>query len=200
MCRFPRINFTSVEQPAIFSMPAPESEVDRLSVRPLREEDLNKVRIWRNSDHVRKEMIFQEIISHTDQLEWWARTREAEEEHFIYSCDGEDVGLLSMKPRDEERTFEAGIFCGEERFLGHFVNFSALIWLYDYAFLAREMLTAYGQVRAENQRALRINTFLGFAKHSEETSGIFLLKLEKARYIKRMEKFRGNSAVSPRPD
>lgn len=167
-----------------------------LSVRPLGEEDLNQVLIWRNSDHVRNEMLSQAVISEADHLNWWAQTRETLEEHFIYTYVGEDVGLLSMKPRVEERTFEAGIYCGEQKFLGHFINFSALVWLYDYAFLRKGMFSAYSQVRAENLRALRLNTFLGFIKHSEDTPGIFLLKLEKATYKKKMEELRGNSAFS----
>lgn len=90
-----------------------------------------------------------------------------------------------MKPLDNEKSFEAGIFCGKEEYLGHVVNFFALLWLYDYAFLTREMLTAHAHVRSENSRALRINLFLGFVPQSECGDGVVVLKLDRSVYAEK---------------
>lgn len=128
-------------------------------------------------------MILQEIISESQQAVWFNRAKENEEEHYIYSQGNQDVGLLSLKPSKSEGCFEAGIFCGEPAFLGHSVNFRAVLWLYDLAFGERKMEFATVRVNASNVAALRLNKFIGFRKYASSCPGVVELRLERKEYL-----------------
>lgn len=132
-------------------------------------------------------MIFQGLITESEQVSWFEKTRKRGEEHYVYSHNGESVGLLSMKPQNVEGCFEAGVFCGEESFLGHPVNIHAVLWLYDYAFERRGMDTALAQVRLSNETALRLNKFIGYKEDLRESQGddVVRLELSKGRYLEK---------------
>lgn len=152
-------------------------------MRPLVASDIEKVRVWRNSDHVRTQMIFREIISESQQIDWFRRAQLRGEEHFIYSFRGHDVGLLSLKPASSGTSFEGGIFCGEKSFLGDPLNLHAVLWLYDLAFGKREMKIATIQVLASNSTAMRLNQFIGFREISRDSRGVVTFQLDREQYV-----------------
>ena len=171
-------------------MPAQGLKPEVLTARRLGSSDIERVRLWRNSRHVRMQMASNNIISESEQREWFAEIRGTPNEYFVYSYFGEDVGLLSMKPGVQDGSFEPGIYCGEKKFLDHQVNFFAAVWLYDYAFLRCQMENAFARVLGTNLPALRLNKFLGFEESAQQTGNFVTLNLSKERYVTQRERFR----------
>jgi len=169
-------------------MPPQTPKPEVLSVRRLDSLDIERVRLWRNSEHVRNQMASQEVISESDQLKWFTAIARTKDEYFIYSHFQDDVGLLSIKPGTQDKSFEPGIYCGELKFLNHEVNFYASLWLYDYAFSHCQMEVAVARVLSTNVPALRLNKFLGFVENSEQTENFLTLILRKENYLTRREK------------
>lgn len=48
-------------------------EVDNLSIIPLKENDIEQMRIWRNLPHIRKNFIYSGIIEAEDQKNWFEK-------------------------------------------------------------------------------------------------------------------------------
>ena len=90
------------------------------NLRPLAFDDIQLLRYWRNLDHVRQRMVFQEIIGRDQQREWFNELNNGKVNYFIYSLDDKDIGSVHLTTLDShEKTFEAGIFCGDQNFLRH---------------------------------------------------------------------------------
>lgn len=170
-------------------MPEQGVKPEVLTARRLGSSDLERVRLWRNSEHVRMQMASKNIISESEQREWFAEISGTQNEYFVYSYFGEDVGLLSMKPGVQDGFFEPGIYCGEKKFLDHQVNFFAAVWLYDYAFLRCQMEMASAQVLSTNLPALRLNKFLGFVEGAQQPGKFVALNLSRERYLTQRERF-----------
>ena len=66
-------------------------------LRPMREEDLEQVRTWRNSEPVRHNMYTYHKISREEHLEWWkAQSRSPETKLLVYECGGSSAGVVTF--------------------------------------------------------------------------------------------------------
>jgi len=84
-----------------------------ITLERLREEDIELVRQWRNSDPVRLNMKYREIISPEKQREWFNSINNVNFHYVIIQYRGEKIGLLNDKNIDwETLTSETGIFIG----------------------------------------------------------------------------------------
>ena len=166
---------------------------DRPSFRSLEFSDIQLVRSWRNSDHIRLKMIDQRVISRSEQVAWFRGLSPVGVHYFIYSLGEVDVGMLSINQVDNSLEFEAGIFCGDKSFLGHWINLSAAFGLYDYAFSSLGMESAFAQVLVDNSAAVRLNSFLGYQTSSISAEGVLHLRLSREDYLKKRS---GSSSLS----
>jgi RimJ/RimL family protein N-acetyltransferase len=130
-------------------------------------------------------MINQKVVSSSEQADWFGRISSLGESHFIYYSHGADVGMLSIRQFAKTSEFEAGIFCGERSFLGHWINLSAAIGLYDYAFGQLGLRTAFAKVLADNKRAIRLNVFLGYKVTESPDEKVVRLNLSRENYYVR---------------
>ncbi|MGI9467103.1 MAG: GNAT family N-acetyltransferase [Rubripirellula sp.] len=159
------------------------------NLRPLAFDDIQLLRYWRNLDHVRRRMVFQEIIGRDQQRKWFNELNNDRVNYFIYSLDDNDIGSVHLTTLDShEKTFEAGIFCGDPDFLRHWINMWACIRLYNYAFLELGFETAYATIRKDNTSAHSLNRSLGYVSLSEETEGATRLTLTKDNYVQESQK------------
>ena len=153
-----------------------------VSFRKIDEFDIQLVRSWRNSDHVRLQMINQDFISPEQQISWFKTLQKKEEHHFIYSHGVHDVGLVSISTLDSPGVFEAGIFCGRTDYLGNSINIAAAMGLYDYGFQTLGNRKAKVRVLRENSSALRLNNFLGFERINDWAGKVVELELTRYKY------------------
>lgn len=163
-------------------------ELDNLTFRSLREVDLGLVLDWRNKPHILSEMVSQKPISEADHISWFREIAARREEHFIYSHLRVDIGSVNLRIGNDGGSFEAGIFCGNEDYLGHSLNINALIWLYDYGFCSRQLPKAFVRVLQTNIKARRLNGFLGFLEEGEISPGVLRLGLVKNTYLENRKK------------
>jgi UDP-4-amino-4,6-dideoxy-N-acetyl-beta-L-altrosamine N-acetyltransferase len=66
-------------------------------LRDLKESDIEKVRLWRNSDEVSKYMYTSEKISTEQQINWFNRVKDDQtSKYWVIEYDGKDLGLASL--------------------------------------------------------------------------------------------------------
>ena len=95
-----------------------------ITLERLKEADIELVRQWRNSDPVRLNMAYREIISPEQQLQWFRSVDNLENNYLLIYYKGEKIGLLNDKNVDwEARTSESGLFLGRTEFYSTFVPY-----------------------------------------------------------------------------
>jgi RimJ/RimL family protein N-acetyltransferase len=106
-----------------------------LRFREITNDDLQLLRYWRNLSHVREGMATQNLISVEGQRRWFQTLDMKTNRHYVYGLGENDIGSANITRINlTEGNFEAGIYCGNENFLKHWVNICACLYIYDVAF------------------------------------------------------------------
>ncbi|MGE5424447.1 MAG: GNAT family N-acetyltransferase [Syntrophothermus sp.] len=134
-----------------------------ITLERLKEDDIELVRQWRNSDPVRLNMNYQKLITPEEQREWF---RSINNEHFHYVMihyKGEKIGLLNDKNIDwENRTSETGIFIGRPEFFHTFVPYLVSLAGIETLFYFVGWKKQYAHVLRSNSNAIKYNLELGY--------------------------------------
>jgi len=134
-----------------------------LSLRTIKNTDLEQLCTWRNADHVRLQMQYQEHLSLQMQEQWFASLRPEQCIYLIIQSSGKEVGLINLKDLDlNTRTAEAGIFIGDQNFLNSTVPVLATIILMELAFDTLTLKTLRAKINTNNLSAVKFNTGLGY--------------------------------------
>jgi hypothetical protein len=129
----------------------------------LKEADIELVRQWRNSDPVRLNMEYREIIGPDQQLEWYRSVNNLENNYMLVYYQGEKIGLLNDKNIDwEARTSESGLFLGETRYHATFVPLLISIAGIESNFFFLNWQKQYAHILRDNRKAVSLNTSLGY--------------------------------------
>src|ERR1017187_6924180 len=101
-----------------------------LLLRRLTEEDIEMVRVHRNSQKIAKNMFYQDTITQEMQTQWFVSINNPSNYFFIIEHNGKKVGLISGKAINfEERTLETGIMLWDDACLNTLVPASASLLL-----------------------------------------------------------------------
>lgn len=134
-----------------------------ITLERLREEDIELVRHWRNSDPVRMNMNYQEIISPEKQHEWFNSINNVNFHYVIIHYRGEKIGLLNDKNIDwENLTSETGIFIGRPEFYHTFVPNLVSIAGIETLFYFIGWKKQYAHILRTNTNAVKYNLQLGY--------------------------------------
>lgn len=134
-----------------------------ITLERLREEDIELVRHWRNSDPVRMNMNYQEIISPEKQHEWFNSINNVNFHYVIIHYRGEKIGLLNDKNIDwENLTSETGIFIGRPEFYHTFVPNLVSIAGIETLFYFIGWKKQYAHILRTNTNAIKYNLQLGY--------------------------------------
>ncbi len=134
-----------------------------ITLERLREEDIELVRQWRNSDPVRLNMKYREIISPEKQREWFNSINNVNFHYVIIQYRGEKIGLLNDKNIDwETLTSETGIFIGRPEFYHTFVPYLVSIAGIETLFYFLGWKKQYAHVLKSNTNAIKYNLELGY--------------------------------------
>lgn len=135
-------------------------------LRPMQEQDLERVLAWRNHPEVRRHMYTQRLITLEEHRDWFERESQASQRHLlIYERDGESLGFVNLNVVDTT----AG--CGEWGFYlapdaprgsGQGLGQSTLT----YAFMTLRLYKLCGEVLADNTRSQRFHERLGFRREA----------------------------------
>lgn len=138
-------------------------ETGKSSIRPLQEEDLMMVLDWRNSDHVRKRMVDQHIITTDEHLNWYKGIQKCvPPRYMIYCYGGKPVGLISNNKFDtNNHTADAGYYLGE---LGLPLDaaFGIIYFMLEYAFEVLKLDKILGEVQKENRPSIQMDKRCGY--------------------------------------
>lgn len=158
----------------------------------LSEEDLELVRVKRNSDFIRDRMEYREEITPEMQQQWFRTINNAHNNYYVIVYQNEKVGLISGNQVDWEKreTGNGGLFIWEEKFRDSLVPIAASLLLTDLTFLIG-LERVRIKVMRNNTRAVTYNRLLGFELlEGQEHNESQLYELTKERYEARTGKLK----------
>ncbi|MBU1619162.1 MAG: GNAT family N-acetyltransferase [Gammaproteobacteria bacterium] len=137
-------------------------------LKPLQLNDLEQLRLWRNSPEISSQMLDQREISAKQQQRWFEGIcTDPRQMQFVIYYKNQQVGACNLKSSTaltvtESDSVETGFYLGEAKYRGTILAFFAALALNQYAFeqLGKKMLLA--QVKNTNSAALRFNEQLGY--------------------------------------
>ena len=148
---------------------APRIEAWQVTLRPLEEGDLDKLRQWRNSDYVREKMVSTSLITAEQQAAWFQKiSHDPSQMHWIIEYKGRPVGSTNVKvPVIGEtvvsaRVLEPGLYIGEPDYQGNILAFAPTLAMYDYCFSHFSVTEFSAAVKPDNDAALKYNRQLGY--------------------------------------
>ena len=148
---------------------APRIEAWQVTLRPLEEGDLDKLRQWRNSDYVREKMVSTSLITAEQQAAWFQKiSHDPSQMHWIIEYKGRPVGSTNVKvPVIGEtvvsaRVLEPGLYIGEPDYQGNILAFAPTLAMYDYCFSHVSVTEFSAAVKPDNDAALKYNRQLGY--------------------------------------
>lgn len=134
-----------------------------ITLERLKEADIELVRQWRNSDPVRLNMEYREIISSAQQAEWFRKVDNLENNYMMIHYRGEKIGLLNDKNIDwEARTSESGLFLGRTDYYSTFVPYLVSVAGIEATFYFLNWNRQYAHIMRSNPNAIRYNMQLGY--------------------------------------
>lgn len=139
-----------------------------VQLKPLRAEDLDQLRLWRNSPEVSSQMLDQTEISPEQQQQWFERiSSDKRQMQFVIYYKNQKVGACNLKSPTalavaECDSVETGFYLGEAKYRGTILAFFAALALNQYAFEQLGVKLLKAQVKSSNSAALRFNGQLGY--------------------------------------
>ena len=129
----------------------------------LKEEDIELVRQWRNSDPVRLNMKFRGIISPEQQKKWFDSINNIQNNYLLIHHRGEKIGLLNDKNIDwDARTSESGIFLGKPEYYNSSVPYLVSIAGIETTFYLLGWNKQFAHILRSNTNAVKFNIGLGY--------------------------------------
>lgn len=166
---------------------APRIEAWQVTLRPLEEGDLDKLRQWRNSDYVREKMVSTSLITAEQQAAWFQKiSHDPSQMHWIIEYKGRPVGSTNVKvPVIREtvvsaRVLEPGLYIGEPDYQGNILAFAPTLAMYDYCFSHFSVTEFSAAVKPDNDAALKYNRQLGYEISGQDD--FVRLRLQKEAY------------------
>lgn len=134
-----------------------------IALERLKEQDIELVRSWRNSDAVRLNMQYREIISEEQQKEWFRSINNLSNNYLMIHYKGEKIGLLNDKNINwEQRTSESGLFLGRTEYFNTVVPYFISIAGIEINFHFMGWQKQYAHILRDNKKAINFNTQLGY--------------------------------------
>lgn len=129
----------------------------------LKERDIELVRQWRNSDAVRLNMEYRELISEEQQKAWYRSVNNLNNNYLLIYYKGEKIGLLNDKNIDwEKRTSESGLFLGRTEYYNTFVPYLVSVAGIELNFHFLNWNRQYAHIMRTNLNAIKYNVQLGY--------------------------------------
>jgi len=151
-----------------------------ITLRKATDNDLEKMRYWRNSDHIACYMTFQNHITKQMQWDWWQRVQQANDLYLIIEYKGRDIGLTGAKDVSVS-TCETHGYIYDPADQNSAVAYRSALCLYDYLFEWYNALTC--KIRKHNTRSIKFNRSLGFEiAEGQENEDDQLYVLTRKRY------------------
>jgi hypothetical protein len=152
----------------------------------LQRDDLELVRTWRNSAHVRDNMVYKDYITEDMQNAWFESINNPNNYYFIIEFDSKKVGVINAKNFDNEHGFgEGGIFIGDQAYEHSFAAVYASLCLLNFVFyMLRDINKSHIRILKDNFRAIQYNKLLGYEWVEDSEDGLNeIYQLTKENYL-----------------
>ena len=163
-----------------------------IELHRLSKADIELVRTKRNSDAIRNNMFYREIITPEQQEKWFETTRNIHSYYFVIHHKGNKIGLIHGRNTDyEKRSSEGGIFIWDENYWSSIMPVVASIIMIEISFNIIGLDRTYAEVRSENERSKYYNAQLGYILVNEDkAAGKEVHVLTHENYLKKGIKIR----------
>lgn len=141
---------------------------------PLRKENIEQVRLWRNQQSIKKWMEFQDSISKEEQREWFNNLKDTKHHYFEIWHYHQFIGLIYLKFLKNRQAYEAGLFLGNEKFHGTGAGIEASVLLLKWS-LDNDIKPVLAKVHKNHKNAILYNQYLGFKTFEEEETFFWML-------------------------
>lgn len=132
-------------------------------LRRLTRNDIEKVRLWRNSIKISQYMEYRGYITPEMQEKWFFKIDNEKNYFFIIECWGKDIGLINLKEIDyTTNTAETGIFIYDESFHSEMISYRAMLAQMDFAFDTLHLEKIIAHILTDNTRSLKFHNAFGF--------------------------------------
>lgn len=139
---------------------------ERISLRPIKEEDTDMVLKWRNSLNVKSNFLYSEEITKNMHMDWIEnKIKKGLVDQFIIYTNHEkkDIGSIYLRDIDHKaKSAEYGIFIGENEFLNKGYGTEASKLILEYAFRSLNLNKVKLRVLSDNIVAIKSYLKLGF--------------------------------------
>jgi UDP-4-amino-4,6-dideoxy-N-acetyl-beta-L-altrosamine N-acetyltransferase len=136
-----------------------------ITLKRLKEEDIELVREMRNSTAISSTMAYREQITPEMQKKWFTSINNKYNGYFIIIYEGKKIGLINGKNIDfEKRTCEGGVFIWDENYKDSIIPALASIMMNDWTFLIINFNAIYAKVLQENVSAMTYDKLMGYEK------------------------------------
>ncbi len=164
-----------------------------ITLRRLKEEDIELLREKRNSTAIQNTMFYREHITPEMQKKWFDSINNKNNGYFIIEFEGKKIGLIHGKDIDfEKRTCEGGIFIWDESYIGGFIPSLASVMMNDWTFYMINFKAIYAKIMLDNTIAINYNKLMGYqlCEPQNEDKGVQWMILTKEGYEKHMKLLR----------
>ncbi|MEC7159164.1 MAG: GNAT family N-acetyltransferase [Bacteroidota bacterium] len=146
----------------------------------LRRHDCEMLRQWRNAEHIRRHMFYQEVITPEAQKSWFDSLRPEADFYYMITAD-KPIGLIHVKDL-QNGIGNAGLFIHDQSYWGSPFPVLASLTLLTAFFSRNDIHTMVASVRPENLLSKEYNEQLGF--HS---IAVDEMVLDKSSFYKKVE-------------
>ncbi len=164
-----------------------------ITLTRLKENDIELIRVKRNSDDIRNSMHFQETITSEMQKKWFSSINNIYNNYFIIHHNHQKIGLVNGKNSDyEKRQSEGGMFVWEKEYWGTTIPAMCSVILSDFTFLINKFERNYIKIMKSNTNSINYNKQLGYVITNDFPSDIDTqwYVLSKDNYLKKIDKIR----------
>lgn len=164
-----------------------------ITIRRLKEADIELVRRMRNSPEIQRNMYYREYITPEMQKKWFKSINNKANGYFIIEYKGKKIGLIHGKDNDfEKRTSEGGIFIWDKDYIKTPIPSLASNILDDYTFLIINFNATYAKVLSKNTPVIEYNKLMGYVpcEPRNDDKGVQWMMLTRENYLKHMRIFR----------
>ncbi len=129
----------------------------------VRDQDLELIRMWRNSPEIARYMLSQGKITPEMQKEWFLRINNNQNYYFMVNYDDKHVGVANIANINyETKIGEPAIYIAYSELQNADVSYRAVLCLNDFAFDIIRLSRLEIIILKENRRAQRFNESIGY--------------------------------------
>ncbi len=145
---------------------------EKIDLRPITEADTDNILRWRNSEHVRRNFLYQKTVTKEDHAKWLkdkVATGQVIQFIMIEKETGRPIGSVYLRDVDRRAlTAEYGVFIGEADALGKGYGSEVIRMILKYAFETEGLKHLTLRVRSNNDSAKHVYEKAGFIPDTQK--------------------------------